>query len=64
MFYLKSPCTNLADGLEVLEKSKKHKGLVWIGLEHRFMAPIQSLINHVSVETLRCFQQEVIGFHF
>ncbi len=41
-------CTNLADGLEVLEKSKKHKGLVWIGLEYRFMAPIQSLINHVS----------------
>jgi len=44
----KPMCTNLADGIEVLEKSKKHKGLVWIGLEYRFMAPIQSLINHVS----------------
>ena len=44
----KPMCTNLVDGLEVLEKSKKHKGIVWIGLEYRFMAPIQSLINHVS----------------
>ena len=42
----KPMCTNLADGLEVLEKSKKHQGIVWIGLEYRFMAPIQSLINH------------------
>jgi predicted dehydrogenase len=42
----KPMCTNLADGLEVLEKSKKHQGIVWVGLEYRFMAPIQSLINH------------------
>ena len=43
----KPMCTNLSDGLEVLEMSKKHQGIVWIGLEYRFMAPIQSLINHV-----------------
>ena len=42
----KPMCTNLSDGLEVLEMSKKHQGIVWIGLEYRFMAPIQSLINH------------------
>lgn len=42
----KPMCTNLVDGLEVLEKSKKHQGIVWVGLEYRFMAPIQSLINH------------------
>ena len=41
----KPMCTNLSDGIEVLEKSKKHKGIVWIGLEYRFMAPIKSLID-------------------
>ena len=44
----KPMCTNLSDGFEVLEKSKKHKGIVWIGLEYRFMAPIQSVIDHAS----------------
>ena len=44
----KPMCTNLLDAMEVLEKSKKHKGVVWVGLEYRFMSPIQSLINHVN----------------
>ena len=44
----KPMCTNLSDGMEVLEGSKTHKGIVWIGLEYRFMSPIQALINHVS----------------
>ena len=40
-------CTNLSDGNEVLEGSKRHKGIVWVGLEYRFMSPVQSLISHV-----------------
>ena len=44
----KPMCTNLLDAMEVLKKSKKHKGVVWVGLEYRFMSPIQSLINHVN----------------
>ena len=43
----KPMCTNFPDGLEVLKKSKEHVGLVWIGLEYRFMSPIQSLIKHI-----------------
>ncbi len=43
----KPMCTTLPDGLEVLKKSKEHEGLVWIGLEYRFMSPIQSLIKHI-----------------
>ena len=43
----KPMCTNLSDGLEVLEGSKKHSGVVWIGLEYRFMPPVQSLINKI-----------------
>ena len=44
----KPMCTNLLDAMEVLEKSKEHKGVVWVGLEYRFMSPIQSLINHMN----------------
>ena len=43
----KPMCTTLPDSLEVLEKSKEHAGLVWIGLEYRYMSPIQSLIKHI-----------------
>ena len=43
----KPMCTTFPDGLEVLKKSKEHGGLVWIGLEYRFMSPIQSLIKHI-----------------
>ena len=43
----KPMCTTLPDSLEVLKKSKEHGGLVWIGLEYRFMSPIQSLIKHI-----------------
>ena len=43
----KPMCTNLADGLEVLERSKRHKGLVWVGLEYRFMSPIQAMMRHL-----------------
>ncbi len=43
----KPMCTNLADGLEVLERSEAHRGLVWVGLEYRFMSPIQAIISHI-----------------
>ena len=43
----KPMCTTLPDSLEVLEKSKDHSGLVWVGLEYRYMSPIQSLIKHI-----------------
>ena len=43
----KPMCTTFLDGLEVLKKSKVHEGLVWIGLEYRFMSPIQTLIKHI-----------------
>ncbi len=43
----KPMCTTLPDSLEVLEKSKDHGGLVWVGLEYRYMSPIQSLIKHI-----------------
>ena len=42
----KPMCTNLADGIEVFERSKAHSGLVWVGLEYRFMPPIQAIISH------------------
>ena len=43
----KPMCTNLSDGFEVLERSKNHKGLIWVGLEYRFMSPIQAIFKHL-----------------
>ena len=43
----KPMCTTLADGLEVLDRSKRHGGLVWVGLEYRFMSPIQAMMRHI-----------------
>tara|TARA_B100000674_G_scaffold488786_1_gene501580 strand:+ start:66 stop:944 length:879 start_codon:yes stop_codon:yes gene_type:complete len=43
----KPMCTTLADGLEVLDRSKRHRGLVWVGLEYRFMSPIRAIMRHI-----------------
>ncbi len=40
-------CTEIEDCLEVIELAGKHRGLVWVGLEYRFMAPFARLISEV-----------------
>jgi len=39
--------TTLADAMEVNEGAKVHKGVVWVGLEYRYMAPINALLQHL-----------------
>lgn len=43
----KPMCTTLADALEVNESAKTHKGIVWVGLEYRYMPPISALLDHL-----------------
>lgn len=43
----KPMCTTLADALELHNSAKAHKGIVWIGLEYRYMAPINALLSHL-----------------
>jgi len=40
----KPMCTRVDDAVEVYDRSKTHPGMVWIGLEYRYMAPVASLL--------------------
>ena len=44
-------CTTVADCRAVLEAADGHRGLVWVGLEYRFMAPFARLIEEVRAGT-------------
>jgi myo-inositol 2-dehydrogenase / D-chiro-inositol 1-dehydrogenase len=40
-------CTEVADCLRVAEQAEKHPGLVWVGMEYRFMRPVARLVEEV-----------------
>ena len=42
VFIEKPLCTTIDDCLKVIEWSKNRSGLVWMGLEYRYMPPVQS----------------------
>ena len=44
-------CTNTADCRRVLDAAAGHRGLVWVGLEYRYMAPFARLIDEVRAGT-------------
>ena len=44
-------CTNVADCQRVLKAADDHRGLVWVGLEYRYMAPFARLIDEVNAGT-------------
>lgn len=43
----KPMCTTMADAYEVHDGAASHAGVVWIGLEYRFMAPISALLSNL-----------------
>ena len=44
-------CTNVTDCRRVIEAATGHRGLVWVGLEYRYMAPFARLIDEVRAGT-------------
>jgi predicted dehydrogenase len=40
-------CTTVEDALHVAERAESRNGLVWVGMEYRFMAPVARLIAEV-----------------
>ncbi len=44
-------CTTVADCQRILEAAAEHRGLVWVGLEYRYMAPFARLIDEVRAGT-------------
>jgi predicted dehydrogenase len=47
VFIEKPLCTTIEDCLKVIEWSKNRTGLVWMGLEYRYMPPVAELISIV-----------------
>jgi len=47
IFIEKPLCTTVNDCLDVIKWSKNRKGLVWMGLEYRYMPPVAELIRVV-----------------
>ena len=47
VFIEKPLCTTIDDCLKVMEWSKNRSGLVWMGLEYRYMPPVAELISIV-----------------
>lgn len=44
----KPMCTTIADAEEVFTRASGHKGVFWIALEYRFMAPIAALLDNLT----------------
>src|SRR5512134_3339642 len=40
-------CTTLEDCRRVVDAAEKHPGLVWVGIEYRFMPPVARLVDEV-----------------
>lgn len=43
----KPMCTTLEDALWAHEAAKRYRGLFWVGLEYRYMGPIQRLVSEL-----------------
>jgi myo-inositol 2-dehydrogenase / D-chiro-inositol 1-dehydrogenase len=43
----KPMCTTLSDALELDRCAESHKGIVWIGLEYRYMPTTSALLHHL-----------------
>jgi len=43
----KPMATTLADAIEIDAAAKSHKGIVWVGLEYRYISTINALMGHV-----------------
>ncbi|MDG2336588.1 MAG: Gfo/Idh/MocA family oxidoreductase [Gammaproteobacteria bacterium] len=56
----KPMCTTLADALELDRLTASHKGIVWIGLEYRYMPTTSALLHHLPAigEVKMCAIQE------
>ncbi len=63
IFIEKPLCTTIDDCLKVIEWSKNRRGLVWMGLEYRYMPPVAELISIVHRGEVGEVQQVSIREH-
>ena len=43
----KPMCTTITDSRELVKSADQHSGIVWIGLEYRYMSPISATLQHL-----------------
>lgn len=63
VFIEKPLCTTIEDCMKVIEWSKNRSGLVWMGLEYRYMPPVAELITIVHQGGVGEVQQVAIREH-
>lgn len=63
VFIEKPLCTTIEDCLKVIEWSENRSGLVWMGLEYRYMPPVAELISIVHSGGVGQVQQVSIREH-
>lgn len=63
VFIEKPLCTTIDDCLKVIQWSKNRSGLVWMGLEYRYMPPVAELISIVHGGGVGKVQQVFIREH-
>ena len=56
-------CTTVADCQEVAARARDHGGLVWVGLEYRYMPPVAALIDEVRSGRLGTVRMVAIREH-
>lgn len=56
-------CTTLADCREVVDAAARHPGMVWVGMEYRYMAPVARLVQEVEKGTVGRLRMLAIREH-
>lgn len=56
-------CTTAADCQRVLEAARDHGGVVWVGLEYRYMPPVARLLHEVDAGTVGKVRMVAIREH-
>jgi len=56
-------CTEIDHCLRVVERAAKHPGLVWVGMEYRFMRPVMRLVEEVRAGSLGRVRMVAIREH-
>ncbi len=63
MLVEKPLCTTVEDCKAVIEKARDHRGIIWVGLEYRYMPPVSALIEEVQSGTVGTIHMVAIREH-
>ena len=56
-------CTTMSDALRIVGKTKEHRGIVWMGLEYRFMPPVAQFLRELTAENIGTLKMISIREH-